>query len=142
MNQPSRSLLTKAGTAGLICLALTGAVSLAQAGTQGHPSIGQNEHHIDRDYHKDHAYRYFGFPSWWYASSTSDQGPGYDSLYWHDLAVKVQSALARFGFYHGRINGVINSQSRHTILTFQKTNGLAETGLVDPALLKALQLAV
>ena len=50
--------------------------------------------------------------------------------YWQDLAMKVQSELARRGYYHGQINGVIDSNSRQAIRAFQKAQGLPETRLV------------
>jgi len=54
----------------------------------------------------------------------------------------VQSQLAQRGYYHGPINGVIDSNTRLAIRAFQKANGLRETGLVDPGLLTLLKLSV
>jgi hypothetical protein len=95
----------------------------------------------------------FGFPSWWYPDyyyygyygfpyeyASYDYSPIYDYRYWHGLATAVQTELARRGYYHGPIDGVIGSASREAIRVFQEAQGLPMTGLIDPRLLKALKL--
>jgi Putative peptidoglycan binding domain len=91
----------------------------------------------------------FGLP-WWYSYpypyydgdpygySSNDYGPGYDDQYWTALAVSVQSELARRGYYHGPIDGVIGSGSIEAIREFQAAQGLPVTGRIDPRLLKDL----
>jgi hypothetical protein len=95
----------------------------------------------------------FGFPYWWYPDNyyygdygypyedgSYDNSPIYDYRYWYGLASAVQTNLARRGYYHGPIDGVIGFASREAIRTFQEVQGLPATGLIDPALLKALKL--
>jgi hypothetical protein len=92
----------------------------------------------------------FGFP-WWYPYpysygypydySYSDYGPAYDYQYWNNLAVSVQSELARLGYYHGRIDGVIGLDSGQAIQAFQAAQGLPVTGVIDPKLLNALGIS-
>jgi hypothetical protein len=95
----------------------------------------------------------FGFPYWWYPDyyyygdygypyedGSYDNAPVYDYRYWYGLASAVQTNLARRGYYHGPIDGVIGFASREAIRTFQEVRGLPATGLIDPALLKALKL--
>ena len=95
----------------------------------------------------------FGFPYWWYPDyyyygdygypyedGSYDNAPVYDYRYWYGLASAVQTNLARRGYYHGPIDGVIGFASREAIRTFQEVQGLPATGLIDPALLKALKL--
>jgi hypothetical protein len=91
----------------------------------------------------------FGFP-WWYTYpyydypydySYYDYGPAYDYQYWNDLAVSVQSELARRGYYHGAIDGVIGSGSRQAIRGFQSAQGLPVTGVIDRKVLKALGIS-
>jgi putative peptidoglycan binding protein len=99
----------------------------------------------DRDDRSFRSYSYYSLPYWWYARSRcryfSDQsGPVYDESYWRDLAIKIQSELARRGYYHGQINGVIDLTCRQAIRAFQKARGLPQTGLVDPGVLKSLDL--
>jgi Putative peptidoglycan binding domain len=80
-------------------------------------------------------YPYYGYP---YDYSYSDYGAAYDYQYWNNLAVSVQSELARRGYYHGAIDGAIGSGSRQAIRAFQAAQGLPVTGRIDPKLLKAL----
>lgn len=94
----------------------------------------------------------FGFPWWWgspwwygygypypyYDYGYYDYAPSYDYQYWSGLAVSVQSELARRGYYHGEVDGVIGSRSRAAIKEFQASKGLPGTGMIDPQLLKAL----
>ena len=87
----------------------------------------------DRFFHHRHFFfgfdfASFGFP-WWYPYpyyygypydySYYDYGPAYDYQYWNDLAVSVQSELARRGYYQGAIDGVIGAGSREAIRAFQ-----------------------
>jgi murein L,D-transpeptidase YcbB/YkuD len=81
--------------------------------------------------------RYYGFP---YEYASYDYSPIYDYRYWYGLATAVQTELARRGYYHGPIDGVIGSASREAIQAFQQAQGLPTTGLIDPSLLKALKL--
>ena len=85
----------------------------------------------------DYYYGYYGYP---YDDASYDASPVYDYRYWYGLATADQTGLARRGYYHGPIDGVINSESREAIRAFQKAQGLPVTGLIDPPLLKALQL--
>lgn len=91
----------------------------------------------------------FGFPYWWYPDyyygypygyADYSESPVYDYRYWAGLATAVQTELARRGYYHGSIDGLIGQGSREAIRTFQKSNNLPITGLIDPPLLKALKL--
>jgi Putative peptidoglycan binding domain len=116
------------------------------------------DHHrfVDDDHFFRHRNRFiyvfdfaaFGFP-WWYPypypyyygypyDYAYDYGPDYDYQYWSNLAVSVQSELARRGYYHGKVDGVVGSGSRQAIRSFQAAQGLPVTGLIDPKLLKAL----
>jgi hypothetical protein len=104
----------------------------------------------DRFFHHRHFFfgfdfASFGFP-WWYPYyygypydySYYDDGPAYDYQYWNDLAVSVQSELARRGYYQGAIDGVIGSGSREAIRAFQSAQGLPVTGVIDRKVLKTL----
>jgi Putative peptidoglycan binding domain len=72
--------------------------------------------------------------------ANSDYSPVYDYRYWYGLATAVQTELAARGYYHGQIDGVIGSDSRHAIQAFQEAKGLPVTGMINPGLLKALNL--
>jgi hypothetical protein len=115
--------------------------------------------HHDRDDHFFHHHNRFffgfdfvafGFPYWWYPDyyyygypydyASYDYSPVYDYRYWYGLATAVQTELARRGYYHGSIDGLMGSGSREAIRAFQQAQGLPVTGVIDPALLKALKL--
>ena len=123
-----------------------------------HDFVDRRFFHHDRDdrfFHHHNRFFFgfdfaaFGFPYWWYPDyyygypydyASYDYSPVYDYRYWYGLATAVQTELARRGYYHGSIDGVIGSGSREAIRSFQRAEGLPMTGLVDPALLKALKL--
>jgi Putative peptidoglycan binding domain len=131
------------------------------AGGHHSPGFDHRFAHGDRDRH-DHFFHHrnrfffgfdfvaFGFPDWWYPwypdygysddYDYSDNSPVYDYRYWSGLATAVQNALATRGYYHGPLDGVIGPESRQAIEAFQKSRGLPESGLIDPSLLKALNL--
>jgi hypothetical protein len=114
-------------------------------------------HHDRDDFFFRHRNRFFfgfdfvafGFPYWWYPDyyygypydyASYDSSPVYDYRYWYGLAAAVQTELTRRGYYHGAIDGLMGSGSREAIRAFQQAQGLPVTGVVDPALLKALKL--
>jgi hypothetical protein len=95
----------------------------------------------------------FGFPwwgpwgPWWWYPDYADypysddppaSGAQYDSDYWNNLAMNVQTKLADQGYYHGQVDGVLGSGSLQAVRQFQADHKLAVTGKVDPKLLKAL----
>lgn len=110
------------------------------------------EHRFAREnrfFHHHHAlycfdFVSFGFPVSWYPdeyATYGDESPnGYG--YWEKLAVKVQTQLARRRYYRGPINGRIDDRARESIRAFQQARGLPATGMVDPNVLRALQLPV
>ncbi len=82
-------------------------------------------------------YYYYGYPAD-YGYADSDSGPDPDYHYWNDLAVSVQTALVRRGYYRGPISGVVSPSGREAIRAFQAAEGLPVTGVIDPKLLNAL----
>ncbi len=53
----------------------------------------------------------------------------------------VQRRLARGGYYHGSVDGVIGPGTRSAIRAFERNNGLPVDGLIDPQLLRTMGLA-
>lgn len=53
----------------------------------------------------------------------------------------VQRRLARGGYYHGSIDGVIGPGTRAAIRAFERNNGLPVDGVIDPQLLRTMGLA-
>jgi hypothetical protein len=55
------------------------------------------------------------------------------------LAVETQEALLALGYDIGDVDGLIGSNTRKAIRSFQKSRGLAADGKVSPALLEAMK---
>jgi hypothetical protein len=53
----------------------------------------------------------------------------------------VQRRLARGGYYHGAIDGVIGPGTRTAIRAFESNNGLRVDGVIDTQLLRTMGLA-
>jgi hypothetical protein len=92
----------------------------------------------------------FGFPYWWYPDyyygypydyASYDYSPVYDYRYWYGLVTAVQTELARRGYYHGPIDGLMGSDSREAIRAFQRAQGLPVTRVIDPVLPKSFEAA-
>ena len=119
-------------------------------GFRGHPFNGHNKFvHHNRRFFFGFDFVAFGFPYWWYPDyyygypydyASYDDSPIYDYRYWYGLSTAVQTELARRGYYHGPIDGVIDSGTRDAIRSFEVSQGLPGTGMINPALLKALKL--
>jgi hypothetical protein len=53
----------------------------------------------------------------------------------------VQRRLARGGYYHGSVDGVIGAGTRTAIRAFERKNGLPVDGVIDRQLLRTMGLA-
>src|SRR4051812_26574201 len=53
----------------------------------------------------------------------------------------VQRRLARGGYYHGSVDGVIGAATRTAIRGFERNNGLPVDGVIDRQLLRTMGLA-
>lgn len=53
----------------------------------------------------------------------------------------VQRRLARGGYYHGPVDGVIGSGTRAAVRAFERNNGLPVDGVIDRQLLRTMGLA-
>jgi len=146
MKKPALVIIRKLTAIGLVFFAVSAinpaALARPKAGAMAF-NHGDRDPRFDHDYRFDHVHRHFEFPYWWYADHEYgyDSPAAYDGRYWQDLAMKVQSELARLGYYHGPINGVIDSSSSQAIRAWQKARGLPVTGLIDPGVLRSLKLA-
>jgi len=98
-------------------------------------------------------YPYYGY-GWGYPYyGTYPYGYGYYTPYTprytvHDRGITddatvaaVQRRLARGGYYHGAIDGVIGSGTRTAIRAFERNNGLPVDGVIDTQLLRTMGLA-
>ena len=131
-----------------------------------HHGSGKGHHHSG-NWHHDHGHRsYYGggygyraYPYFrpslsfgFYSAPAYYDTPTYyrDSYvyrgavcpaYNDDLAVDVQRALARRGFYRGAIDGDVGPGTRAAIRSFQYNRGLTVTGRIDGSLLRSLGLS-
>jgi hypothetical protein len=112
-----------------------------------HGNFRDNDERHHRHFFNDFDFVAFGFPDWWYPDygysdedAYNDSAPAYGDQYWQDLAMKVQWALSRRGYYHGPIDGVIGPDGMSAIRAFQEAQGLPATGRIDPNVLRALKL--
>ena len=56
--------------------------------------------------------------------------------------VQVQSLLNELGYSSGSADGQVGAKTRNAIIAFEKDNGFPETGRINSALVKQLELAV
>ena len=87
--------------------------------TLGTMGISEIRTYERRHFFNDFDFVGFGFPDWWYPDygyvdygyagedADNDSPKAYGGQYWEDLAMKVQSALSRRGYYDGPIDGVV-----------------------------------
>lgn len=86
----------------------------------------------------------FSSPSYTYRASRYYPSSDYRSSrasYSDDLAVDVQRALRRSGYYYGDIDGDIGPESRAAIREYQRDRGLPATGRIDSSLLRSLRIS-
>jgi peptidoglycan hydrolase-like protein with peptidoglycan-binding domain len=58
-----------------------------------------------------------------------------------DLVLAVQSALRRVGYYSGSLDGLAGPQTEAAIRTFERANGLLQTGVASLELLAKIRAA-
>jgi hypothetical protein len=119
----------------------------------------------DGRHHRHHRYYYGGYPYYGYGYPFGyGYGYGYPyfgtsaTFYFDDydrydrervysgngggsLNVRVQQQLARAGYYHGAIDGVIGNGTRSAIRAYERANGLPVDGEIDDDLLARLRVS-
>lgn len=83
-----------------------------------------------------YGYGYSGYDSY-YSQPYYDEGAYAEEDY--SAEIDVQAALADRGYYRGRIDGVIGTETRRAVRMFQRDAGLPVTGRIDRRLLNALR---
>jgi hypothetical protein len=81
-------------------------------------------------------YPYYGYYPYAYYGGYS--GYGYGGRY---SVVEVQRRLARAGYYHGRIDGIMGPKTRRAIRAYERDHHLPGYGVIDRQLLATLGLA-
>ena len=72
-------------------------------------------------------YGYYGYGAYGYGSTSA--------------VVEVQRRLARTGYYHGRIDGIMGPQTRRAIRAYERHHNMRAYGLIDRRLVATLGLA-
>ena len=101
-------------------------------------------------------YPYYGFYPYTYYDSSYYEPAYYDNGYAEDQYAptadtnqpyatdsrvsEVQSALARAGYYDGKIDGQLGPGTRRALRNYQRDHNLGVTGHIDQALIEALRL--
>lgn len=89
-----------------------------------------------------YGYPYYGSYPYGYGYYNRPRAVIYDTAYTDDATVAaVQRRLARGGYYHGAIDGVIGNGTRLAIRAYERNNGLRVDGRIDRQLLATLGLA-
>jgi len=117
-------------------------------GFSGHVSSHGFAHH--RGFGHDHVsfgvglgwpfyYGYYG-PSYYAVPYDDDYSASVYSDDGYSIGAEVQMVLAKRGYYHGDVDGVIGPMSQDAIARYQANHGLAVTGAIDAGLLSSLGL--
>src|SRR2546423_15517269 len=89
-----------------------------------------------------YGYPYYGVYPYDYGYYRPRYTAVYDRSFTDDATVAaVQRRLARGGYYHGPIDGVIGPGTRTAIRGFERNNGLPVDGVIDSQLLRTMGLA-
>ena len=124
-----------------------------------------NHNWHDGRHHRHHHHRFnnvffadFGFPYYGYGWGYPYYGYGYDpydsEYYSYDdggqvyegrldtsLVLQVQRRLARAGYYHGAIDGVVGGGTRGAIRAYERSHRLPVDGVIDNNLLATMGLS-
>ena len=139
--------------------------NFAGHGFSGHSfAFHSGVHYGSHYWHGGHWYggRRHGYPYWdgvwWYGDPYWNVDPYYyyddndgdysdaetlppDAVGSQQTGIAVQKELAKLGYYHGPIDGMIGPETRKAIRWFQSEDKLPVTGLIDSATLKGLQIS-
>jgi hypothetical protein len=87
-------------------------------------------------------YSYGYYPYDYYGSYPYNYGyyyynqPGYDTYANGSVVIQVQSRLARAGYYHGPIDGVMGPRTHYAIQAYERDHGLRVDGVISGQLLR------
>ena len=81
-------------------------------------------------------YPYYGYYPYAYYGY-NDYGYGYGNA---NTVVEVQRRLARAGYYHGAIDGIMGPQTRRAIRAYERDHNMAAYGWIDRQLLTTMGL--
>ena len=153
----------------LLCgFGLSSAPAQMRSHTGSHPTVAAGRFHDgdhDRDDRFHHrffvrnfvffggfGYPYFGYPypyayysayypPYYYPGYPVYEGSEASGYSGSSLVIQVQERLARAGYYHGAIDGIIGSETRRAIRGYERAHGLPVDGRIDLSLLARMGLA-
>ena len=118
----------------------------------------EGAHFAAHGWHRGH-YGYGGGYWGWYGNPYSHDYPHYGYYSYDDgdysdaqtspsevtpseqTIVAVQNELAKLGYYHGQIDGIVGPETRKAISWFQSVDKLSVSGRIDDPTLKALHIS-
>lgn len=115
-------------------------------GVSSYPSWGYG--YYPSSYYGYYPYGY-GYSYYPYGYSYYPYSYGYSSAYrpvyrgqatGGNVTVRVQERLARAGYYHGAIDGVMGPETRRAIRTYERTHNLRVDGVISGQLLGTMGL--
>ena len=80
-------------------------------------------------YPYNYSYGYYGY-----------NRPAYDTYANGSIVIQVQSRLARAGYYHGAIDGVMGPRTHYAIRAYERDHGLRVDGVISGQLLRNMGL--
>jgi hypothetical protein len=103
--------------------------------------------HVPRVHHRTFVFiDAFGFPLFYpypyygYYNPSYNYGYGYDDSHRSTVA-EVQRRLARAGYYHGAIDGILGPETRRAIRAYERDHKMPAYGVIDRQLLRTLGLS-
>ena len=93
-------------------------------------------------YYYGYGYPYYSFGYYPYGYSYGYYSYGRPSYgaYNGSIVIQVQSRLARAGYYHGPIDGVMGPRTHYAIQAYERTHGLRADGVISGQLLRNMGL--
>jgi hypothetical protein len=89
-----------------------------------------------------YGYPYYGYYPYRYGYYTGPREVTYEAATVdRSIVINVQRRLARNGYYHGAIDGVIGLGTHNAIRSYERAHGLRIDGQIDQRLLATLGLA-
>jgi hypothetical protein len=119
---------------------------------------GRHHHRFNNVFFGDFGFPYYGYgwgyPYYGYGYDPYDDGYySYDEGYYGDnggvyegrldasLVLQVQRRLARAGYYHGAIDGVVGGGTRSAVRAYERSHHLPVDGVIDNNLLATMGLS-
>jgi Putative peptidoglycan binding domain len=84
-------------------------------------------------------YSYYGYYPYDYTFGYYYNQPAYGA-YNGSIVVQVQTRLARAGYYHGAIDGVMGPRTRYAIQAYERDHGLRVDGVISGSLMRNMDL--